>query len=120
MSAAHKEPNYMAIFWVLLIFTILEIGATKLPVPHLVIAILLVGMAFTKAALVAMYFMHLKFENRTLTLIAFTPLVLCIFLALMLLPDSKGGVHVRPPAPEGSEAPAAPAGSETPAPAHGG
>jgi cytochrome c oxidase subunit IV len=49
--------------------------------------ILLVGMAFTKAAMVALYFMHLKFERSTLMLIALAPLILCIFLALMLLPD---------------------------------
>ena len=106
MSETHKEPNYMMIFWILLVFTVLEVGATKLPIPHLVIAVLLIGMALTKAALVAMYFMHLKFEKKSLTLIAFTPLILCIFLALMLLPDSTGGVHVRPPAPEGTAAPA--------------
>jgi cytochrome c oxidase subunit 4 len=97
MSAAHKEPNYMAIFWWLLALTILEIGATRLPVPHMIIAILLVGMALSKAALVAMYFMHLKFERHTLAIIAVTPLFLCIFLSLMLLPDSGSKDRIKPP-----------------------
>ena len=39
------------------------------------------------SALVGMYFMHLKFERLTLGMIALTPLILCVFLILMLLPD---------------------------------
>jgi cytochrome c oxidase subunit 4 len=41
-----------------------------------------------KAALVALYFMHLKFENRTLGIIAVTPMILCVFLLFMLMPDA--------------------------------
>jgi caa(3)-type oxidase subunit IV len=48
---------------------------------------LLVILAVWKAALVAMYFMHLKFERRTLAMIAVVPFILCLFLILMLLPD---------------------------------
>ena len=103
----HSEPNYMAIFWWLLALTILEIGATRLPVSKLIIAILLVGMALTKAALVALYFMHLKFEKKILTVIAFTPLALCVFLSLMLLPDSKNDVAPTPPPAVEGEAPPA-------------
>jgi cytochrome c oxidase subunit IV len=55
--------------------------------PKMIMVVLLVGMAFTKAAMVALYFMHLKYERSTLMLIALTPLILCVFLALMLLPD---------------------------------
>jgi caa(3)-type oxidase subunit IV len=50
---------------------------------------LLVILAVWKAALVAMYFMHLKFERRTLAMIAIVPFVLCLFLILMLLPDIR-------------------------------
>jgi caa(3)-type oxidase subunit IV len=44
-------------------------------------------MAISKATLVALYFMHLKFEKRTLAIIALSPFVLCVFLILMLTPD---------------------------------
>jgi len=36
---------------------------------------------------VAMHFMHLKFEKRTLAVVALVPFVLCVFLILMLMPD---------------------------------
>jgi len=58
-----------------------------MPMARLFINILLVGFALAKAALVAMYFMHLRFERITLAMIAVTPLIICLFLILMLLPD---------------------------------
>ena len=111
MTATHKEPNYYAIWGWLLVLTIVELATTQLPIGRLSIAVLLVGEAVTKALLVAMYFMHLKFERRTLAMIAASPLVLCVFLALMLLPDSTGGTHTSAPPPAGAES-AAPAHTE--------
>lgn len=87
MAAEHTEPNYMGVFWWLLALTILEIAVIYMPMAKLIIIILLVGMAISKAALVALYFMHLKFERLTLGVIALTPFFLCVFLILMLLPD---------------------------------
>ena len=86
-AQAHPHPNYMGVFWWLLALTIAEVAVAYTSMPKLIMVVLLVGMAFTKAAMVALYFMHLKFERSTLTLIALTPLILCIFLSLMLLPD---------------------------------
>jgi cytochrome c oxidase subunit IV len=77
-ETTHQEPNYMAVFWWLLVLTILEIAVIYMPI---------VAMAISKATLVALYFMHLKFEKRTLGLIALSPFVLCVFLILMLTPD---------------------------------
>jgi cytochrome c oxidase subunit IV len=85
----HKEPNYLMIIVILGILTAVEIAVTFAPLPKLSIGILLVGLALTKAIMVAMFFMHLKFEKITLALIAATPLVLCAFLMFMLLPDSN-------------------------------
>jgi len=86
-ATTHKEPNYIGVFWWLLILTIIEIGVIYTPLTKLVIAILLISLAVSKAALVALYFMHLKFERITLGYIALSPFVLCVFLILMLLPD---------------------------------
>ncbi len=87
MAETHAEPNYIGVFWWLLALTILEIAVIYMPMARLIIVILLVGMALSKAALVGMYFMHLKFERLTLGVIALTPLILCVFLILMLFPD---------------------------------
>jgi cytochrome c oxidase subunit 4 len=87
MKDAHAEPNYIAIFYWLTALTALEIGVIYMPLVKLVIAILLIGLAISKASLVAMYFMHLKFEKPTLVLIALCPVTLCILLTFALLPD---------------------------------
>ena len=87
MTTAHTEPNYMAVFWWLLALTVLEIAVIYMPVARMIIVILLIGLALSKASLVGLYFMHLKFERFTLGLIALTPLFLCIFLILMISPD---------------------------------
>ena len=102
--AHHEEPNYIGVFWWLLALTILEIAVIYTPIPHMMIAILLIGCALTKAALVALYYMHLKFERRTLLVIAMTPLVLCVFLVFMLTPDLGAVLRTSP---------------KTEAPAHG-
>jgi cytochrome c oxidase subunit 4 len=86
-TTTHDEPNYMGVFWWLLILTIIEIAVIYVPIAKLAIAIMLIVLAVTKAALVALYFMHLKFERTTLGLVALSPFVLCVLLILTLLPD---------------------------------
>ena len=86
-GTAHKHPNYMAIFWYLAILTVIEIGVIYLPLGKFTIGVLLCALALAKAALVAAYFMHLKFETKTLTWIAFTPLAIATLLVFILLPD---------------------------------
>lgn len=93
MSAMHQEPNYMNIFYALTVLTAVEIGVVFVPMAKVIIAVMLVLLALAKAALVAMYFMHLKFEKRTLGIIALTPLILCTLLILSLLPDLTGAPH---------------------------
>ena len=85
----HKGPSYMAIFWWLAVLTVIEIAVIYAPLARLVIGILLVALAISKASLVAMYFMHLRFETRTLGYIALTPLLLGTLLIFILLPDHR-------------------------------
>jgi len=87
-TSAHKHPNYMAIFWWLAILTVVELAVVFMPLSKITIGVLLCALALAKAALVAAYFMHLKFETKTLTWIAFTPLALAIMLMFILMPDS--------------------------------
>jgi len=84
----HHHPNYLMIFWWLAILTVLEIGVIFMPMPKMTINILLGAFALAKAFLVAAYFMHLRFEVRTLGLIAVTPLAIATLLIFVILPDS--------------------------------
>jgi cytochrome c oxidase subunit 4 len=91
VAHTHKSPNYMAIWGWLAILTVLEIGAYFLPPPSK--WVILVALALAKAVLVALYFMHLRFETRTLGYIAFTPLAIAVLLLLFLIPDHTEVPH---------------------------
>jgi cytochrome c oxidase subunit 4 len=86
-ETAHKHPNYMAIFWYLAILTVVELVVIYMPLAKFTIGVLLCALALGKAVLVAMYFMHLKFEAKTLGWIAVTPLAIATLLVFVLLPD---------------------------------
>ena len=108
MAGEHQHPNYMAIFYWLAILTVGEIAVVflphYLPVSKLTVGVFLCAFAIVKAALVAMYFMHLKFEARTLGLIALTPLTIATLLVFVILPDASFVDHktanVKPAAEE--------------------
>jgi cytochrome c oxidase subunit 4 len=91
--AEHHGPSYMAIFWYLAVLTVVEIAVIFLPIPRMAIAVMLVSLASAKAALVALYFMHLRFETKTLGYIALTPVVIGALLVMVLLPDSLHMPH---------------------------
>ena len=86
-TTAHSHHNYIKIFIILSVLTAVEIAITLLGLPRTLLVAMLVSLAVWKAALVALHFMHLKLEKKTLTVVAIVPFVLCIFLSLMLLPD---------------------------------
>ena len=86
-TGEHKHPNYMAIFWYLAILTVVEIAVIYMPLPKFTIGVLLCALALGKASMVAMYFMHLKFETRSLGMVAITPLLIATLLIFVLLPD---------------------------------
>ena len=105
-AESHKHPNYMAIFWMLAILTVVEIAVVFLPFGKVVNGTMLCALAVGKAAVVAMYFMHLKFETRTLGLIAVTPLAIATLLVFVILPDAFRVDHKTAnvkPAPAGAK-----------------
>lgn len=102
----HKEPNYLGVIIVLALLTAVEIAVVFLPIPRLIVGICLVILALWKAGLVALYFMHLRFEKSTLAIIAVTPLFLCALLMFALLPDSNPERNLQ--APTTTSAPAHP------------
>ena len=98
MSEDHKHPNYIMIWVILLLLTVLEVAVAYFP-KYLsdvggiitITIVLLIGMALVKAGLVAAYFMHLKFEQKNFVMIVSFPLVLACVLVILLLPDIAFG-----------------------------
>ena len=83
-TGTHQIPNYMAIFWWLLGLTIAEVAWAVIPHrSELILASGIVGFAIIKAVLVALYFMHLKFERKTMGILFASTLILgCILVSV--------------------------------------
>jgi caa(3)-type oxidase subunit IV len=83
METAHKRPNYILIWVYLAVLTAAELGlAFELPISRNWKLILLLFLAVWKAALVGMFFMHLKFERWNLRILALIPLPLALIFIL--------------------------------------
>src|SRR5919202_1574038 len=59
-----KHPNYVAVFLVLGVLTAIEIAASQFLIHSPAKVPMLLLLAAAKAALVALYFMHLRFDSR--------------------------------------------------------
>ena len=82
----HVRPNYMLIWLYLFLMTIAEVLlAFELPVSQNVKLILLLILAVWKALLVALFFMHLKFERWRLRLVFIVPLPLAAILVTVAI-----------------------------------
>ncbi|OGW84579.1 MAG: hypothetical protein A3C35_05215 [Omnitrophica bacterium RIFCSPHIGHO2_02_FULL_46_11] len=86
-TVSHKKPNYAAIFWALFILTIFEIAIANMPFAKVAVVLLLVFLAIVKASLVALFYMHLKFEKFIIYVIVLFPLFLAVVLTVMVLND---------------------------------
>lgn len=85
--AASSHPNYMAVFAGLAALTLIEVGVAFLGFSKMVTILILVGLAVWKALLVALYYMHLKFEPRRLVIMVLVPFPLALILVLAVLTE---------------------------------
>jgi len=84
----HHKVNYVLIFALLVALTAITVMVAFLHL-HSELAKVLVALtiASIKAAFVALYFMHLKFEGKLIYLVLVVPVSLCIVLVIALIPD---------------------------------
>ena len=87
-SDEHAEPNYWMVWLALAILTVVELLVARVPGARAFVILSLCVLALAKAALVAAYFMHLKFEKYALILIVLSPLLLSAILYIGLVPDA--------------------------------
>ena len=83
----HAHPNYILIWVFLAVLTALELTIAFLPWPKTLIVLILIGMAFWKAALVGLYYMHLRFEPNRLRILAIALLPLFAVLVCAVITE---------------------------------
>jgi cytochrome c oxidase subunit 4 len=86
----HEHPGagvYILVAVVLIALTAMEIGVFYAPFLQAVLVPLLIILAVLKFILVAMFYMHLHYDNRTFTILFLFPLLLAglIVASLMML-----------------------------------
>jgi caa(3)-type oxidase subunit IV len=97
-GAAHgHKPNikeYLWIFVILAVLTLLEVVLAQIGINKALLGVALVGLALTKAAIVGLYYMHLKSETRVLKLTVALPLAAPTLYAVVLMAEAAWR-HIR-------------------------
>ena len=90
---AHSRP-YGAIFLALFVLTVFEVFVAQM---HLFsktgVVFLLIFLALVKAALVGLFYMHLRFEKIFLTVVILSPLIFSFIFTLMISWDVSFSHH---------------------------
>lgn len=87
MSSETAHPNYVAIWVWLVVLMVGGVLASTLPLGKSTVVLLIFAIAAAKASLVALYYMHLKFERGLIRAMAIVPVVLVVVLTFLLFPD---------------------------------
>jgi cytochrome c oxidase subunit IV len=84
----HHQVPYVLIFVTLLALTAVTVAIAFIHFPtELVNVLLALTVAFIKGSLVALFFMHLKFEGKLIYIMVIIPLILCVLIIFALIPD---------------------------------
>lgn len=84
-AVEHKAPNYVAVWAFLAILTMAELAVVYVGLPRHVMIASLIILAVWKALLVALYFMHLRFEPKRLLYVVLAPLPLAVILVVAVI-----------------------------------
>ena len=89
MDSSHSSTKtYLAIWGWLAGLMLLGVGLSALPLSKRTIVLLVLALSSIKATLVALYYMHLKFDRRVLMIVLLAPFAL-ILLALTVVFSSR-------------------------------
>ena len=88
-APVHQHPNYIGVWVVLAVLTAVEVAVAFLPWSKVALILILLGLAVWKALLVALYYMHLRFEPTRLRLLAAAPLPLAVILVVAVIMEYR-------------------------------
>ncbi len=87
-GVAHRA-QYVTILILLVVLTLVELGVARTSgIPKTAAVVALVTLAIAKAALIALFYMHLRFETRILRFTVLGPLVAPAVYGLLLMADT--------------------------------
>jgi len=86
----HVSPPYYKVFAWLTVLTVAEITWAVVGLPRGLLVGGLAIMAAAKAAMVGLYYMHLRYDGLLLVSIILFPVVLAVVMVVGLMPDAIG------------------------------
>src|SRR5438046_10573874 len=93
---AHATTGtYLRVAWMLVMIRLIEVGVFYVPGFQGVLVPVLLVLSAVKFALVVMFYMHLKFDNRFFTFLFGGPLLLALAVIVSLLFIFYGTVRLR-------------------------
>ena len=81
------RQTYLKVFLGLAVLTAVEVGIALFAFNPILRVIILMGLAAAKAGLVVLYYMHLKYDDRILSIIAGFPLLLVAIMLIIFMFD---------------------------------
>jgi cytochrome c oxidase subunit IV len=98
IAPGHIEPKriFLIVWGWLLAFTCVE---TLLAYQHIILKVMLIvlmALSIVKASLILSYFMHLRYERRSLVLTLMPAMVFVIAMLFIVFPDSLRLLRMRP------------------------
>jgi cytochrome c oxidase subunit 4 len=89
----HYHPPYVTIYFILVILTFASIFISQIVhrkhVPPFVFAI-----STIKALIIALFYMHLKYENRWVIALALIPLIIFTIILFVFMPDILNSIKM--------------------------
>ena len=83
-----RARQYLTIFFILFVLTAIEVGVAYLRGHKTEVIVVLFALALVKAACVALFFMHLKWETKVLKATVVIPLMLPVLYAFVLITEA--------------------------------
>ena len=83
------HPNYWAVFAALAVLTAFELGVAFLPWSKTLLIFILVFLAVWKALMVALYFMHLRWEGNRMRIFVIAPLPLTVIIVIAVITEFR-------------------------------
>ena len=84
----HKIGQFIGVWGALLGLTAIEVYLGYQNMQPMKMLFILLGLSIIKAALIILYFMHMKFEMRSMRYVLMTALVVCLCLMFTFFADA--------------------------------
>ncbi len=80
-----RWPLYLGVFLILILLTVIEIAVASSGMAPPTLNIILLALSFSKAGLVAAFYMHLRGDHRLYTAIFVLPVLLLMVFAVLTI-----------------------------------